>query len=131
MIPRIATLTKSAAVLGVASLLFVTAGAQEKEAKRSQNPDATIQQLQDRIDELESRITELEGKVRELEGPRSRLRIQAPGQPIPPVPRGPSRFVPPRPLPEGWQRDEINGMEFYIVPLDGKQSSTPSHPRPE
>lgn len=125
MIPRTAALTIMAAPLAVIALLLVSAGAQETQKQEPQNTDATVQKLQERIEELESRIAVLERRLRHLEGAKVPLRFEVPQQPILPLPQAPYRLVPPRPLPEGWQRRQINGLEYYLVPLDGKLKPKP------
>ena len=88
-----------------------------------------IELLKARIAELEARLKHLEGVAPPAPKPAPRA---APPQTTPRAPRSEPRFSPrsvppgmpgaaapaaPRPVPEGWQEREFNGMRFYIVPL--------------
>src|SRR5687767_525844 len=89
------------------------------------------------VELLKSRVARLETRVKELEAgkpaPPKATPPKATPRPTPPqvvpksVPKAP-RFAPresnpvnpasPRPLPEGWQEREFNGIKFYLVPLE-------------
>ena len=85
----------------ISSLFFLNAVAEEKEAS---NP-TDAKQLLKRIEILEKRITLLEK-----------------GQSIVPVSYQ-TLTQPLQQVPQEWQRREINGHQFYIVPLANKKIS--------
>ncbi len=68
--------------------------------QRSGNDAAVIRQLLDRVAKLEARVAQLEGRQPQI------------------VPYS----QPAQSLPKDWQRGEINGLTFYIVPLASSQS---------
>ena len=91
---------------------------------RSGAPDLAKEnaRLRGEVEMLKSRVSVLESRVRELEAgtPSAPKPAPRPTQPQV-VPKAP-RLVPgqpgrERPVPEGWQEREFNGMRYYIVPL--------------
>jgi hypothetical protein len=96
---------------------------------REREPDLAREnaRLRAEVESLTSRVARLESRVKELEAgkppaPKAPLRF-APPQVVPKVvPKAPGAVDPrsptqSRPVPEGWQEREYNGMKFYIVPL--------------
>ena len=92
--------------------------------------------LRTELESLKAKMSRLEARVKALEsGKAPTPRWDVVPRPTPPAPRAvpqpppnappnapratPGRVNPaqPRPLPEGWQEREINGMKFYVVPL--------------
>jgi hypothetical protein len=88
------------------------------------------QQLKDRVKELEKRLADAKQKLRQYEFVIPDVRTDPFGQtrvvphlqiprivPIPPqLPATPA--LPEQSMPKNWKEREINGMKFYIVPLD-------------
>ena len=88
---------------------------------------------QDKVQALLKRIEQLEQRVEQLEGTRPRTIMPT----YPPVqlrdlqPHMPSAAT----IPPGWKEQQINGMKYYIVPLQSSQAESdikkvaPSLPR--
>lgn len=77
--------------------------------------EANVQELLKRIKQLEKRVVQLE-KARPgvvLPQPPPML-LQLPRKKVTVVPRQSA-------IPHGWKRKQINGIEYYIVPLDAKK----------
>jgi len=94
-----------AAITGVLCVTVIFAIDEPAEEKKPQQPTNQIEQLLDRVATLEKRVAELEKRQPMVVVPR----------PTSPVARPPSLRN--RPLPEGWQQREFNGVPYYIVPL--------------
>jgi len=62
-----------------------------------------------KILELTKKVQQLEDRVSKLEKRSSVIAVPTPQTPA----------VPGKGVPKSWQRKEINGIPFYIVPLDG------------
>jgi len=75
--------------------------------------EETPQQPADQIAKLLVRVAALEKRVAELEKRQPMVVV-----PQPTVPRAQTPSLPKRPLPDGWQQREFNGIPYYIVPLD-------------
>lgn len=81
----------------------------EKAGKAQKNsPDTAPAQVQ----KLLERVTQLEARVKALEQ-------KQPYIVLPPNTGAPNGRQPHGSLPNGWLRQEINGMSYYIVPLEG------------
>lgn len=90
-----------------ASLSFGLMAVSSADQKVPAKPADEIAELRKRIELLESRLQLLE---------RQRIVITPiPGPPVPFLPQ--TRTVPPN-----WSEREINGMKYYIVPLDSGQT---------
>ncbi|QDT89209.1 hypothetical protein [Gimesia algae] len=80
--------------------------------------DLDVKKMLKRIEQLEQRVRELEQKPNPLRFPVTQMpsppRIHLPqsGTPrvIPTLPQKPA-------IPPNWRRNQINGIEYYIVPL--------------
>jgi hypothetical protein len=72
--------------------------------------DDSIAQLKARLSSLEQRVKVLEKKLQTSTIKRSSVTKRLPGS---------SRD---QSLPRGWRRKEFNGIPYYLVPLDQKQS---------
>ncbi|MHC4366298.1 MAG: hypothetical protein ACYSW8_01635 [Planctomycetota bacterium] len=79
-------------------------------ADPNQSRDDSIAQLKARISALEPRIEGLEKK----------LQISVPERSS--TARGPSGSPRDQSHPRGWRRKGFNGVPYYVVPLDRKQS---------
>ena len=109
-----------AAVVVLLIITFLVMGATDLNQCR----DDSIAQLKARISSLEQRVEGLEKKLQTSATKRSsamarpsrpsRERSSATRRPSSP-PRGQS-------LPRGWRRKEFNGIPYYLVPLDQKQT---------
>jgi hypothetical protein len=86
--------------VGMAVVLSAWRPALTEEGADGGEAAAELKELQRRIAELESRVEALESR---------RPVITLPAQQFPQLPR--------RDLPEGTVEQEINGMKFYIMPL--------------
>ena len=64
--------------------------------------------------ELLKRIKQLEKRVEKLEKASPRLLLEPSQKALTVVP-------PQSAVPQDWKRKQINGIEYYIVPLDAKQ----------
>ena len=92
---------------------------------------ATIERLRAELFEqkkenakLRAEVDALRERVAELQRPRIESRVQ-PG--LPPPPPAHIRVAPAVPPPgRGWVEREINGMTFYLVPLDDDGSAAPA-----
>lgn len=91
----------------------------------------SICKLRERIEKLEARIDALERRQQFLAIPAPGPKYQPPSPQPPRAPDGIQKFPrrpgdPPNilipeqrpPLPEGWERREFNGIEYYVLPLD-------------
>lgn len=100
-------ITPAAIVLAASSTVGIWLSASET-AQPSGNDAPAIRQLLDRVAKLEARVAQLEQR-----------------QPQIVVPFSP----PPQSVPKDWQRGEINGMTFHIVPLASSQSGQRNVPK--
>ena len=117
----------SKSIIAVGALLVITflvMGATDF----SHNRDDSIAQLKARISSLEKRIEALEKKLQtstikrssETRGTSRPSREQ--GLPRSSATRRPSRPSREQGLPRDWRKKEFNGVPYYIVPLNQKQS---------
>ncbi|MHC4116615.1 MAG: hypothetical protein ACYSWO_03815 [Planctomycetota bacterium] len=95
-----------ASVVGLVVMAVLVMGARDPDHSN----DDSIARLRARISSLERRVAGLEKK---LQTSTARPSIRAR-----PLPSPPSR----RSLPKGWRRREFNGVPYYLVPVDQKQS---------
>jgi hypothetical protein len=91
-----------AAVVVLLIITFLVMGATDLNHCR----DDSIEQLKARISSLEQRVEGLEKKLRSSGSVTRR-------------PSSPSRD---QSLPKGWRRKEFNGVPYYLVPLEQKQT---------
>ena len=96
-------------------IVFLVMGATDP----SHGRDYSITQLKARISSLERRVESLEKKLQTSTVKRSSAARRLPGPP-----RDQS-------LPRGWRRKEFNGIPYYLVPLDQKQSRSAQRSSPK
>ena len=96
------------AVVVLLIMAFLVMGATNPHHSRNDS----ITQLKARISSLERRVASLEKKLGTSTPSRSSA-IRRPSSP----PRDQS-------LPKGWRRKEFNGVPYYLIPLDQKQSQS-------
>jgi len=77
-------------------------------ATEKNSPDNSAGQVQ----KLQERLTQLETRVAALEKKQSYVVLP---------PTTPPLYSPSKPLPNGWQQREFNGMQYFIVPLDANK----------
>jgi hypothetical protein len=97
---------------------------------RERDLQAEVDQLRIDVNDLRARLESLEaGEVRQAAAPTFVRPSPRPPAPLPEVEALPAPLPPDRPewAPEGSQRGEINGHEFYIIPLDGEAAATIRH----
>ena len=119
-------------VVALVVMVLLVMGATDPHRSR----DDSIARMEARIRSLERRVANLEKKLRAstVEPGISVRRLPIPprSRSLPSPPRSSRRLPSPPPsqsLPEGWRRREFNGIPYYLVPLDQKQSrSRPSRP---
>ena len=104
-----------AAVVVLLIIAFLVMGATDP----SHGRDDSITQLKARISSLERRVESLEKKLQTSTVKRSSAARRLPGPP-----RDQS-------LPRGWRRKEFNGVPYYLVPLDQKQSRSAQRSSPK
>lgn len=93
-------ITPAAIVLAASGTFGIWLSASET-PQPSGNDAAAIRQLLDRVAKLEARVAQLEERQPQIVVPYSQ---------------------PAQSAPKEWQRGEINGLTFYIVPLGSSQS---------
>ncbi|QDT42644.1 hypothetical protein Pan241w_27310 [Gimesia alba] len=106
-------------------VMFVMIGLLTDSLRSAPEPDsseASVQELLKRVKQLEKRVEELEKVPPKIVFPQTPpqappMLLQLPGKKATVVPR-PSAI--PR-IPDNWKRNQINGIEYYIVPLDAKK----------
>jgi len=91
------------------SVLSVDFAGGAKEAKEHP-PGHGASDLKAVVADLTKKITALEKRIEKLEAGQQTIVIS------------PTMAPEVKVLPKGWQRREFNGMPYYIVPLDKKQS---------
>ena len=74
----------------------------------SAEKSVNVQKLLERLEKLELRVTQLEAQLRL---PRHYVLPSRPAIPVPSLPQ---------PVPKGWQRGQINGIPYYVIPLEKK-----------
>jgi hypothetical protein len=93
--------------VGLAAIALAAVGVVGIWLKASESPqpkgngDPIVKQLLDRVAKLEARVAQLEERQPQIVVPYSQ---------------------PAQSVPKEWQRGEINGLTFYIVPLASSQS---------
>lgn len=112
-------------------LLFVLVGVSLVSNSLWSAPEAESEQ--DKVSALLKRIEQLEQRVEQLEGTRSMTIM--PTYPQVQLRDLQQNVTPPATIPPGWKEQQINGMKYYIVPLQSSQvesnikSVAPSLPR--
>ncbi len=105
------------AVMGFATYRWIEAG-EEPAAKAVSS--VTLQELLDRVQKLETRVDQLEGRPLTLFPAHGLL----PRYGNVPYSHSPS-YPPGTEFPNGWQQREINGIRYYLVPLDSAAGKGP------
>jgi len=109
-----------AAAVALLIITFLVMGATDL----NHSSDDSITQLKARISSLEQRVEDLEKKLQSSATKRSSAtrRPSSPSRERSSATRRPSS--PPRnqDLPRGWLRKEFNGLPYYLVPLNQKQT---------
>ena len=101
--------------IGFGTWLATSSPAQETESPAKS--EALTKKLIDRINVLEARVAELEQK-------KQRLPMPVLAKPLQPSDFSKGLTVQqPRQVPRSWGRNEINGMEYFIVSLQGGAAS--------
>ena len=110
---KVLVTTATVAVLLVTAFLVMGA-ANPRHSKDSRVDSITL--LKARISSLEKRVESLEKRLQISTARRSAPSVR------PPAPRTPQS------LPKGWQRKEFNGVPYYLIPLEQKQSRPARRP---
>ncbi|WP_417392606.1 hypothetical protein [Gimesia sp.] len=77
-----------------------------------------VEKMLTRIEQLEERVRELEQKSAPLRFPVTPMPAPSRLLPSPPETRNMIQTMPQQPVhPLGWKRQQINGIDYYIVPL--------------
>lgn len=111
----------SLTLIVIMSLVYLSEGTLQS-AVEAEKPladtSSDVKEMLKRIEQLEQRVKELEQKPALVPVPRTtqtyppRLLLTPPGVPtvIPTLPQQPTH-------PQNWKRKQINGIEYFIVPL--------------
>jgi len=119
-ISRIGTISVCALAL-VAGIWSIAAAQSTDESKENSDLKAQVASLEKRLAKLEKQVQEM-NRLRVMpivpsRPPTSLLPIVPPQMPNSLIPR----TVPQGQIPPGWVEHEINGMKFYLVPIEGQQ----------
>lgn len=93
-----------------------------RSAPELDSSEASVQELLKRVKQLEKRVAQLEkvrpGVVFPQHPPQAPpMLLQLPEKKVTVVPQQSGI----RRIPDNWKRNQINGIEYYIVPLDAKK----------
>jgi len=97
----------AASLIAGTSLLYVAAASPEPPREPSE-----IEQLKNEVTALRQRVETLEKRLAD----RSIIIPKDNGR------QGPIVIEPPTPTRKGWRPFEFNGMQFYVVPIDGQHA---------
>lgn len=108
----------------LAGVATVSSGSAETGSKAG----TAAEKLRQRVERLETRVAQLERQLRRQKAERGilkqRLQEALLGRRlhVVPAPQGTPKLVPKRApgVPDTWKRNEINGIPYYIVPLDDR-----------
>ena len=111
---------------GIAALLLGTlSAAPAKEPQTRPDPQSTIRSLGAELAAERAQNQELTDKLRQMTRQLADLQRQLDLARHAPLRRAPL-LQPRREVPDGWQLRQFNGIDYYLVPLNGLSSTDPT-----